>query len=249
MSNFVHTAARNEKGFTLVELAVVMIIVGLLIGGILKGQEMIANAQVTSTAAQAKAMDAATSTFRDQYKAFPGDMANADVRLTNCTAVPCFNAGTPDGDGVIDLGVGEGNSNADEGGFYFNQLRAANLISGGFTGEATDTFGTAFPQAEAGGGFQIGHTTGTVTGFDGGQLRVGHYLSINGAVADVGAATGALTPSQAGRIDSKLDDGAANSGSVVAQEDAGECVAAAGDAVYAEAETDFVCAIAIRVQG
>jgi prepilin-type N-terminal cleavage/methylation domain-containing protein len=55
----------SQAGFTLVELAIVMIIIGLLIAGVLKGQELIANARVTSTVAQVKAIDAAISTFKD----------------------------------------------------------------------------------------------------------------------------------------------------------------------------------------
>ncbi len=47
----------NQSGFTLVELAIVMIIIGLLIGGILKGQELVSNARVTSTVAQIKGID------------------------------------------------------------------------------------------------------------------------------------------------------------------------------------------------
>jgi prepilin-type N-terminal cleavage/methylation domain-containing protein len=90
---------RSEAGFTLVELAIVMIIIGLLIAGVLKGQALIANARVTSTVAQNKAIDAAISTFRDTYAALPGDIQNAGAKLPNC-AGPCI-AVLGNGDGVL----------------------------------------------------------------------------------------------------------------------------------------------------
>ena len=63
---------RAQAGFTLVELAIVMIIIGLLIAGVLKGQALIGNAKVTAQVAQIKSIDAATSTFKDMYCLFPG---------------------------------------------------------------------------------------------------------------------------------------------------------------------------------
>ncbi len=87
---------RAQAGFTLVELAIVMIIIGLLIAGVLKGQALITNAKVTAQVAQFKAVDAATSTFKDMYSALPGDIALATTRLPNCAA--CTNG---DGNGVI----------------------------------------------------------------------------------------------------------------------------------------------------
>lgn len=77
---------RATRGFTLVELAIVVTIIGLLIGGILKGQELLMNARVTTTIAEIKAIDAAMTTFFDTYNALPGDLANAATRLPNCTA-------------------------------------------------------------------------------------------------------------------------------------------------------------------
>src|SRR6266481_7333522 len=88
---------RAQAGFTLVELAIVMIIIGLLIAGVLKGQALIQNAQVTATVAQTKAIEAATSTFRDTYNFIPGDMTNPTVRLPNCGVAPCNNIGNGDG--------------------------------------------------------------------------------------------------------------------------------------------------------
>ena len=78
------TALRSQAGFTLVELAIVMIIIGLLIGGVLKGQQLIVNAQITATVAQIKSIDAATTSFRDNYAGMAGDLINPGVRLNTC---------------------------------------------------------------------------------------------------------------------------------------------------------------------
>src|SRR4051794_36706162 len=91
---------RAQAGFTLVELAIVMIIIGLLIAGVLKGQQLITNAQIAATFAKIKVFDAATTSFKDMYAAEPGDMtaAQSAARLPNCTAANlCTTAG--DGDG------------------------------------------------------------------------------------------------------------------------------------------------------
>ena len=84
----------SQAGFTLVELAIVMIIIGLLIAGVLKGQELIGNARVTSTVAQIKAIDAATSTFKDTYAALPGDMTTPPLAfLTALHLCSCVTLG------------------------------------------------------------------------------------------------------------------------------------------------------------
>ncbi len=242
MNTRIHESARDEKGFTLVELAIVMVIIGLLIGGILKGQEMIANAQVTATVAQIKGIDAATSTFRDQYDAFPGDMANANTRLRNCAANPCNNGS---GNGRVDINVGSAGAITNEGTYFFNHLRVADLISG-FDGTATYAFGQAVPTASMGGGYMIGHPATGVTTFTAGELRLtSHYLVLTGLASNVAANSGIATPSQAGRIDRKMDDGVANAGDVVS-ETTGAC---RNGTNWNEANTGVTCSVAIRIQG
>ena len=70
---------KSEAGFTLVEIAIVMVIIGLLIGGILKGQAMIQNAKVKRVVKQADELRAAVMSFYDKYGVYPGDENQAAI--------------------------------------------------------------------------------------------------------------------------------------------------------------------------
>ncbi len=234
MNTEIHESVQDEKGFTLVELAIVMVIIGLLIGGILKGQEMIANAQVTSTVAQVKGITAANSTFRDMYDAMPGDIANATTRLPSC-ANQCANDG--DGDGVLDEEIG---TSASEGLNFWAHLSAADLLSG-VDNSGSLVWGEGVPSANAGGGFSVGfHVDGDVGGVAAG--RGGHYVAIHGTPDDVDIP--ALSASAAARMDRKMDDGQSDSGSVIAIENVGDCETGG---VYDEATDEIACSLAIRL--
>ena len=246
MSAKTRTVSRSESGFTLVELAVVMIIIGLLIGGVLKGQELINNAQITSTVAQVKAMDAATSTFDDMYSALPGDMLNPGARLPNCTAVGgCNTAGS--GNRVIDATFA--GAPAGEATTYFVHLSAADLLTGINPAGAAAAWGSIYPEANINGGFHVGGTTtGALGGFSnvigGNTLNAGTYL---GLTLTAGAAPAAVvTPNQAFRIDNKIDDGRPDTGSVRAAGGATCGTVAAG---YIESDPGANCGLYIRIQG
>lgn len=238
---------KGDKGFTLVELAIVMIIIGLLIGGVLKGQELITNAQVTSTVAQIKGIDAAVSTFRDMQDGLPGDLTQPNVRLSNCAALPCSRAGNGDGQIVTGAGGNAGGAPAlnTEGFTAFAQLSAADLISG-VDGTNNLAFGQGLPSADIGGGFYLNYEAdGNIpAALPAVASNVGHYLTLNGTTAAAGAATGALTSSQAARLDRKLDDGNPGAGSVRGG-GAANCVAAAA---WNEADASAICVIFSRIQ-
>ena len=237
------TSQQNEKGFTLVELAIVLVIVGLLIGGILKGQALIANAQVTATINQMTGLDAATSTFRDKYNGFPGDLLDADERLPNCTGA-CASI-TTDGNGQIDVTAGTVPTATDEALAYFLMLRADGLVTG-FTGSSTIGFGEGLPPASVGGGFFAGFSTGSdLEGVTTADARRGHYIAVAGDTAgNVSTTNGAFSPAQGSRVDNKIDDGDPTTGAVIG---ADGCVNASN--AYDGASESSACAIYYRIQG
>ena len=87
---------RAQRGFTLVEIAIVLVIIGLLLGGILKGQEMITQAKIKNVVADFSGISAAYYGYQDRYRAIPGDDLNAATRWTTPTAAVAGN-----GNGVV----------------------------------------------------------------------------------------------------------------------------------------------------
>jgi prepilin-type N-terminal cleavage/methylation domain-containing protein len=106
----------KQQGFTLVEIAIVLVIIGLLLGGVLKGQEMIKSAKVKAQTQQVDGISAAFNTYQDKYGALPGDDANAASNT-----------------GVAGLTAGSGNgrySGAEGDRRVWEHLEAANLLAG-----------------------------------------------------------------------------------------------------------------------
>lgn len=98
---------RDSAGFTLVELAISLVVIGLLIGGVLKGEELIRNARATQAYKKVQEYKAAATTFRGAYGFLPGDIPNAGSRLPGCTGVCATTAAATgtNGDNTI-MGVG-----------------------------------------------------------------------------------------------------------------------------------------------
>lgn len=75
---------RRQHGFTLIEIAIVLVIIGLLLGGVLKGQELITSARVRNLVSQQDGVKAAFFGFLDRYRAYPGDYSQSIANIPGC---------------------------------------------------------------------------------------------------------------------------------------------------------------------
>ncbi|CAG1000398.1 hypothetical protein MTYP_02833 [Methylophilaceae bacterium] len=121
---------RNQTGFTLIEIAIVLVIIGLLLGGVLKGQEMINSAKVKNLAGDFKNTPALLYGYQDKFRALPGDDASA-VSHVSATAT------NGNGNGVIE---GLWNAASGESFNFWEHTRLAGLATGG-TGLPTNAVG------------------------------------------------------------------------------------------------------------
>jgi len=114
---------REDAGFTLVEIAIVLVVVGLLLGGILKGQEMVVQARIKNVIADFNGLSLAHYAYQDRYRATPGD----DPRASRWSGTP-----VGDGDGTVAGDYNSSISNA-ESRLWWHHLRLSGFVAG--TGE------------------------------------------------------------------------------------------------------------------
>ncbi|MDM8558828.1 prepilin-type N-terminal cleavage/methylation domain-containing protein [Candidatus Parabeggiatoa sp. HSG14] len=112
---------KKQSGFTLVEIAIVMVIIGLLLGGVLKGQQIITNAKIKNLENDFNGVTAAIYSYQDRYRALPGDDKRADKRFTGVTQK---------GDGQGDIRGNFDAINDDESRYFWLHLRNAGLVAG-----------------------------------------------------------------------------------------------------------------------
>jgi prepilin-type N-terminal cleavage/methylation domain-containing protein len=129
MHTFAFSNQRStEAGFTLVEIAIVLVIVGLLLGGILKGQEMINQARIKNAINDFNGITVAVTSYQDRYRFLPGDDPNAVTRWT--TQAP---PATPNGNGTVE-GLYNSVTADQESRVFWQHLRIAGFVPGLTTG-------------------------------------------------------------------------------------------------------------------
>ena len=193
--------ALKQAGFTLVEIAIVLVVIGLLLGGILKGQQLINSARVRNLADQNTSIQAAYYGFIDRFRNLPGDMKAADACTNIGSDVDANCSGTPtvggDGNGRIDT-VAEASA-------VWAHLSVAGFLNGVYKGTTT-TAAT--------------YLTGVATGDIPPNAFQGPIMLAHSSAYKNSSGVTRLTYSFGGNIpvpilrdlDQKLDDGAAGTG-------------------------------------
>lgn len=175
---------KQQSGFTLVEIAIVLVIIGLLLGGVLKGQELITQAKIKNVANDLNGLTAAVYAYQDRYKRLPGD----DPGATRWALIAAAAAGN--GDNIV-TGTYGSTTDADESRLFWAEIRLAGFVAG-----ATDTLAHAASQPI--------NAAGGIVGAQSGGLGLGGLI----------ICTGSLPAKIAQAIDTQFDDGNAITGNV-----------------------------------
>lgn len=221
---------RSQSGFSLVELSIVLVILGLLTGGILGGQALIRAAELRAVSTEYNRWVTATQTFRDKYFALPGDMTNAtafwgkDGTACNTDVGAVGSPGTCNGNGSGTLEGAVAVNGTGEIFQFWSQLSLAGLIEGSYTG-------LSGPGGTGGGGHVVPGSNAPISKLRPAGWGIRYNLTLSGPAEftgsynhwlQFGSNTGTwdnggrvLRPEEAWNIDQKIDDGVPGRGKVL----------------------------------
>ncbi len=220
------------RAFSLVELSIVLVILGLLTGGILAGQSLIRAAEIRSITTEYNRWMTATQTFRDKYMALPGDMNNAvmfwnrQVNQAWCLPTSGATVTTPgtcngNGDGMVNNPGGA--SQSGERFQFWRQLAFAGLIEGTYSGIAGTaganhtTVNDNVPSSRISNvGWEIGWIGNHAGAADSFAGAYGNRFVVGTSRPNAGQWDAFLSPEEAWNIDTKTDDGKPATGRILA---------------------------------
>lgn len=258
----------RRGAFSLVELSIVLVILGLLVGGILAGQSLIRAAELRSVSSDYQRFVTAIHAFRDKYLALPGDIPNAtnfwEIRSGSssatgsdlaCHQVLNVSAGTCNGDanGILNVNSGWGSYATAERFLFWQHLAKAGLVEGDYSGSLYSTAtaesppGVSTPNAPSARLSGVYWNTSFLSSSNAALLVTGARTNIN-VLRPRSHSTNymVLTPSEAWNVDTKMDDGQPGTGRVFVYRSTqaamlGCATSDAIDASYSLTSTDQLC--------
>ena len=237
-----------RSAFSLVELSIVLVILGLLVGGVLSGQSLIHASELRAATAEYQRYFTAVEAFKDKYFAIPGDFNNAQAfwgQSTACGGASATGVCNGNGDGIINQAAAVSTQGEDF--MFWRELAFAGLVEGNYTGIAgpsagntgiDSVIGTNVPKSKmANSGWSVRNLANYAG--DGATYKY-DYGNIFGFGSQVTGDTtyGAnMKPEDAWNIDTKLDDGLPGSGKIMVRDDnvfgtATACTNATGNTDY-----------------
>jgi prepilin-type N-terminal cleavage/methylation domain-containing protein len=217
----------NISGFTLVELSVALVVIGLIAGGILVGADMIKASELRGTIAQVEKYNSAVNTFRVKYNALPGDILQSYAQAYGLFTLSAgISNGLGDGSGLLEGGAAGITAPAGETLVFWRHLSDASLVEGSFgvNGNGAIVAATGLVTAN---NVSVDNSLPpskvkprqyfvvySESGFNYYQLLPVSQVSTPAAYS---FSSFGLTPQQAFNMDQKLDDGSPNSGVVMAR--------------------------------
>jgi prepilin-type N-terminal cleavage/methylation domain-containing protein len=222
-----HCISCRKKGFTLIELSIVLVIIGLLVGGILTAQSLISAAKINSFVQQLGQFDTAVSNFESSFDSLPGDTNKYPcTTITNgTTAIYCISGVSGNGNGFITDDDGAANNFFGEVQHFWNQLSVMGLKPNNGSGTYSNNYrpaGIEFtgtnantPQAKIGKNLAvIAYSYGT----DYNSYNVMDCSEMTSETLGADACTAGVDGIDALSIDSKIDDASSDSGNMKAWE-------------------------------
>lgn len=216
----------NVRGFTLVELSIVIVIIGMIIGAIMVGHNLVERSRITGLAQQIATYQSVFTQFTDKYQQLPGDMVDAYTyfdpsasgNICGSSAVVTSSAAgcNGNGDGLIDGSVTNAWRESLRG---WQHLAAAGFVQGSFTGvTSTNRYdpGINIPLTtlENASGYRMYYATSVYS-------LAGHFLMLGTVSSSTALGGPAIKVSDALAIDQKIDDGLAASGKLFAEDASG----------------------------
>ena len=245
--------------FSLVELSVVLVIIGLIAGGVLAGQSLIRAAELRSVTTELDQYQKAIKMFRDQYSAIPGDIADAASfwgypggNAVNCPATAGTGTETCNGNGNGWINNGNASEFAEPYMFWQHLVNAGFIVGdySGMTGSASTThsdIGVNVPTSKISTvGWHANSWTVNVGNGVRFAIKTSSWLAVGQSTTTSWTGGAFLTPEEAWSIDKKTDDGLAARGKTIARH-WDDCTDAADendlDAEYVLSTTTQECAL------